>query len=134
MNVKIVKFKNNTDTYGSLVPIEGEVDFPFPIKRIYYIYNVPKDIRRGFHSHKDLHQILINVSGSTDILVKTPNEEQIFHLSNPTEGLYIGPNIWREMYNFSEDSVLLVLASELYDENDYIRDYSKYVEYLNEIE
>lgn len=127
-NVGMFKFKQYTDKYGSLVPVEMSQDIPFSVKRIYYIYNVPGQIRRGFHSHKQLHQILICVSGSVKILVKTPQEEQVVMLDEPSQGLYIGPLVWREMYDFSDNAVLLVLASEHYDEDDYIRNYDMYLQ------
>ena len=114
-------------TYGNLTALEAETSFPFGIKRVYYIYEVPDGVRRGFHSHKDLKQILICVHGSVKILTKTPYEELITELSSPDKGLYIGPMVWREMYDFSPGSVLLVLASEHYNTNDYIRNYDEYL-------
>ncbi len=114
--------------YGNLVALEAEKSFPFGIKRVYYIYDVPEGVRRGFHSHKDLHQMLICVSGSVKILTKTPTEELVTELSDPTKGLYIGPMVWREMYDFSPDAVLLVIASEHYTVSDYIRNYDEYLE------
>lgn len=126
MNINMIKFSKYTDKYGNLVPIEGDMSIPFGIKRVYYIYGVEANIRRGFHSHVNLEQVLICVSGSVKILVKTPEDEQIILLDDPQEGLYIGPMIWREMYDFSEDAVLLVLASDHYKVADYIRDYAAY--------
>lgn len=118
--------KNADEMYGSLTAIEGNKDIPFDVKRIYYIYDVPNGVRRGFHSHIDLHQILICVNGSVKILTKTPYEEQITELNCANKGLYIGPMVWREMYDFTPGSVLLVLASEHYTEADYIRNYENY--------
>ncbi|MCI9421229.1 MAG: WxcM-like domain-containing protein [Dorea sp.] len=126
MNIRKIKFSKHTDKYGKLVPIEAKDSVPFDIKRVYYIYDVEPDVRRGFHSHVDLEQVLICVSGSVNILVKTPAEEKVIPLHDPQEGLYIGPMIWREMYDFSKDAVLLVLASDHYKVEDYIRDYSVY--------
>ena len=114
------------DEYGSLVPIEASDSVPFDIKRVYYIYGVEKGVRRGFHSHADLEQVLICVSGHVRILVKTPWEEQEIFLDDPQKGLYIGPMVWREMFDFSGDAVLLVLAGDHYKVEDYIRDYNKY--------
>lgn len=126
-NVGKYDFMTSADLmYGSLTAIEGGMDIPFDVKRVYYIYDVPNGVRRGFHSHVDLHQILICVHGSVKILTKTPYEEEITELSSKNQGLYIGPMIWREMYDFSDDAVLLVLASEHYTIEDYIRDYAKY--------
>lgn len=127
-NVKMIQFKDYTDKYGHLTPIEEGIDVGFNIKRVYYITRVEKDVRRGFHSHRDLEQVLLCLNGSVKILVKTPNEEKIVELNDPSQGLYIGPMIWREMYDFSEGAVLLVLASEHYTISDYIRDYEKYKE------
>lgn len=126
-NTHMLEFSKNSDEYGNLVPIEGRRNIPFDIKRVYYIYGVDQKQRRGFHSHNDLHQALICVSGSVKILVKNPNEEEIIELNDPSKALYIGPKVWREMYDFSEGSVLLVLASEYYTEDDYIRDYDEYL-------
>lgn len=127
-NVSMIKFKMISDEYGRLVPIEARGEIPFDIKRAYYIFNVPNRIRRGFHAHRELHQVLICVKGTLKILVKTPSEEKIVELNDPSEGLYIGPMVWREMYDFSEDAVLLVLASDHYNECDYERNYDKYLE------
>lgn len=126
-NTKMYDFKKHSDNYGNLVPIEANKDIPFDVKRVYYIYEVKENIRRGFHSHKDLHQMLICVNGSVKILVKNPNEEEVIELNDASKGLYIGPMIWREMYDFSDGAVLLVLASEYYTEDDYIRKYEDYL-------
>jgi len=131
-NTAILKFKRITDKYGNLVPVEAFGEIPFGIERIYYIFGVKNGVRRGFHSHNQLQQALICVKGSVKVLVKTPQQEEVITLNDPSEALYIGPMIWREMYDFSEDAVLLVLASEHYDENDYIRNYDKYVEEAEE--
>lgn len=129
MKKEITKYKIHTDKWGKLVALEGNDLIPFNIKRVYYIYEVEEKIRRGFHSHKKLQQVLICVHGSVKILLKTPDEEEIITLDNPNEGLYIGPNIWREMYDFEDDAVLLVLASDHYKESDYIRKYDEYLKY-----
>jgi len=125
-NTSEIKFKKYLDKWGGLVPVEAGNDIPFDIKRVYYIFEVKDGVRRGFHSHRDLEQALICVHGSVKILVKTPYEEDNILLDDPTKALYIGPMVWREMYDFSPDAVLLVLASEHYTESDYIRDYDKY--------
>lgn len=126
-NCSLIKFKDITDKYGHLTPIESKIDTPFEVKRIYYITRVKQGITRGFHSHRKLHQVLICLNGSIKIRVKNPKEEEVVELNDPSIGLYIGPYVWREMFDFSEESVLLVLASEYYDENDYIRDYDLYL-------
>lgn len=126
-NVKRVSYDPITDNRGDLIALENPRQLEFPLNRIYYIYNVDKDIVRGKHSHYDLQQLLIAVSGRITVLAKTPYEECEYILDKPNEGLYIGNMIWREMYDFSDDAVLMVLASKKYDENDYIRDYDLYL-------
>ena len=126
----ITKYNVHTDKWGKLVALEGNGDIPFNIKRVYYIYGVEEKVRRGFHSHKKLEQVLICVNGSVKILLKTPEREEVVLLDKPNEGLYIGPNVWREMYDFEDDAVLLVLASDHFKPSDYIREYSKYEKYV----
>lgn len=131
-NTKIVEFKdiintkNSTKYMGHLVPIEVGEDIPFVVNRLYYITDVPKNETRGYHSHNDLEQVLICLHGSVTIKVNTPYEEEHVVLNKVNQGLYIGPMVWREMYDFSDDAVLLVLASKHYDEADYIRNYNEY--------
>ncbi len=127
-NVSMLKFRDIKDKYGHLTPIEFRNDIPFEIKRIYYITRVDQGVIRGFHSHRKLHQVLICINGSVKIKTKNPIEEEVFELNDPAIGLYIGTYVWREMFDFTEGSVLLVLASECYDEQDYIRNYDFYLE------
>ena len=129
---KIYNYKYHLDKYGKLIALEEKKEIPFSIRRVYYIYEVEKGVRRGFHSHKELEQVLVCVHGSVKILLKTPNEEKIVTLDNPKCGLYIGTDIWREMYDFSPGAVLMVLASEHYDESDYIRKYDEFIKYVKE--
>lgn len=126
INVGMMQFKNITDGRGDLTPIEATKDIPFEIKRIYYITGVQPKIRRGLHAHMYLHQVLLCLNGSVRVHTKTPLEGETFLLNNPLKGLYIGPMVWREMFDFSAGAVLLVLASEYYDERDYFRDYTDY--------
>lgn len=131
-NVRLLRFRDITDTVlkknsGHLVPLETEADIPFVVRRVYYIYGVDSYTRRGFHSHRRLEQVLICVHGSVKISLKVPYaQERVVLLNSPSVGLYIGPMVWREMFDFSADAVLLVLASEHYDETDYIRNFSDY--------
>lgn len=132
-NCALMKFNDITDKYGHLTPIESKIDIPFEIKRVYYITHVEPNITRGFHSHRKLHQVLICLNGSVKIRLKNPDSEEVVELNDPATGLYIGPLIWREMFDFTEGSVLLVLASEYYDEKDYIRNYDFYLEEAKKI-
>lgn len=130
-NSGLLKFKVFSDKYGDLVPIEAMHDIPFEIKRVYYITNVEEGIVRGYHAHRKLHQVVICVKGSCTMRLCNGKSEEDIMLCRNNEGLYIGPFIWREIYNFSEDCVLLVLASDYYTEEDYIRNYDFY---LKEVE
>lgn len=131
MKIKKYIFLPHGDERGQLVAIEEFKDIPFVVKRIYYIYDTQNGVRRGFHAHKKLEQILICVHGSCKIHLDNGTETEEVLLDKPYEGLYISNNMWREMYDFSEGAVLLVLASELYTENDYIRDYSEFLKFIN---
>ena len=130
MNIGKIAFHKRTGPEGALSFLEAERDLPFPVKRIYYIYNVPPNGRRGFHAHKELQQCLLCIHGSCRILLDDGTERKTVELSNPNEGLYIGPVTWREMYDFSEGAVLVALVSEYYDEADYIRNYDQFLEYV----
>ena len=132
-NVSLIKFKDIYSKYGHLTPIEGSIDIPYEIKRIFYIYGVPGKETRGHHAHKWVYQTLICLNGSLKIKLKTPKDEEVRILDNPSEGLMIGPGIWNEMYDYSEGCVVLVLCSDKYDEEDYLRDYDVYVEYAKKI-
>ena len=128
----MISFQKHGDSRGMLVSLEENKEIPFQIKRIYYLFKTKKDVRRGFHAHKNLEQILVCVHGSVMIHLDNGYETTDICLDNECEGLYVASNIWREMYNFSEDAVLLVLASNLYDESDYIRDYGSFIKYVRE--
>jgi dTDP-4-dehydrorhamnose 3,5-epimerase-like enzyme len=128
MKIKFINFEIKGDERGSLIAIEELKNIPFEIKRVYYIFNTKPNVRRGFHTHKNLKQVAICVKGSCKFLLDDGKErvDEIV-LNKPNKGLLIEEMIWREMYDFSEDCVLLVLASEFYDESDYIRDYEEFV-------
>lgn len=127
MEIKKYGFQHHGDERGQLIALEEQKDIPFKIKRIYYMYDTKSGVRRGFHSHKTLEQILVCVSGECKILLDDGKCREEVILQKPYEGLYIGPNMWREMYDFSEDAVLMVFASEYYNEQDYIRDYEEFI-------
>jgi dTDP-4-dehydrorhamnose 3,5-epimerase-like enzyme len=125
-DVKIINLPKISDRRGNLTFIEGNRHVPFEIKRVYYLYDVPSGESRGGHAHKRLHQFIIAVSGSFDVILDDGFERMRYHLNRPYYGLYIPPMIWRELDNFSSGAVCLVLASEFYDEDDYIRDYESF--------
>ena len=124
-------FQPHGDERGQLVALDEGIDIPFSIKRVYYMYDTVKGMVRGKHAHKSLEQILVCIHGSCKILLDDGREKKVIPLEKPYEGLYVPNNMWREMYDFSEDAVLMVLASDFYKENDYIRDYDQFVSYIN---
>lgn len=127
----LVQLPRFTDERGSLSFAEGGVHVPFEFKRIYYLYKIPEGAERGAHAHKALHQLLIPIAGSFNILLDDGKRKRRISLSRPDRGLYIRPMIWRELENFSRDAVCVVLASERFDERDYIRSYDQFVERRN---
>ncbi len=127
MQVVKYAFQQHGDERGMLVALEEHNDIPFEIKRVYYMYDTKEGVHRGFHAHKSLEQILICIHGSCKILMDNGTEKKVVSLEKPYEGLYISNAIWREMYDFSPDAVLLVLASDVYREEDYIRDYDEFL-------
>lgn len=132
MQVIKYAFQQHGDERGQLVALEEFKDIPFEIKRVYYMYDTGEGVHRGFHAHKSLEQILICIHGSCKILLDNGSEKKIVSLEKPYEGLYIANDMWREMYDFSEDAVLLVLASDYYNESDYIRNYDEFLSFINE--
>lgn len=128
MNVRIITIPKIEDRRGNLSVIENDT-VPFDIKRVYYLYDVPSGAERGGHAHKNLQQFLVALSGSFDVVLNDGNEERIITLNKPYEGLLINSGIWRELQNFSSGSVCLVVASEVYIEDDYIRDFEEFIKY-----
>lgn len=126
MDIKLIQLQSHGDERGSLVSLEEEKNIPFPIKRVYYVFNTKDKVRRGFHAHKKLKQLAIVVKGSCRFLLDDGNEKIEVLLDNPAQGLYIESFVWREMFDFSEDCVLMVLADSIYDEADYVRDYEEF--------
>jgi dTDP-4-dehydrorhamnose 3,5-epimerase-like enzyme len=111
---------------GNLTFVESERHIPFPLRRVYYLYDVPSGAERGGHAHKQLHQLLIAISGAFDVHVDDGRERRSHHLNRPHKGLYIPPMVWREIDNFSGGSVCLALVSDFYEEDDYFRDYAEF--------
>jgi hypothetical protein len=124
---RLIDLPKISDPRGNLTFIEGERHIPFAIKRVYYLYDVPGGAERGGHAHKALHQLIIAMSGSFDIVLDDGRTKKRFHLARSYYGLYVGPMIWREMDNFSSGAVGLVLASNLYGEDDYYRNYRRFL-------
>ena len=124
---KILELNKISEPRGNLTFIEGGRHVPFQIQRVYYLYDVPGGAERGGHAHKALHQFIIAMSGSFDVVLDDGREKKRFHLNRSYYGLYVCPMIWRELDNFSSGSVCLVLASNLYDESDYFRDYNDFL-------
>jgi dTDP-4-dehydrorhamnose 3,5-epimerase-like enzyme len=127
MKVHFLPLQAHGDDRGSLIALEQGKNIPFEIKRVYYMFNTGEGVRRGFHAHNSLKQVAIAVRGSCRFLLDDGHEKIDIRLDNPSQGLLIESFIWREIYDFSEDCVLMVLADKLYDESDYVRDYAEFL-------
>ena len=130
----IINFKDLGDERGKLVVIEGEQNIPFAIKRVFYIYGSDSTVIRGQHANRESEFVLINVAGNSKVRITDGKEEFVVELNKPMMGVYIPKMVWKDMYDFSSDSVLLVLASTHYDGKEYIRDFEKYAEEMNDTE
>ena len=130
MNYKLLDFDIHGDHLGNLVAIEEEIDLPIKIKRVYYVWGTDHNAIRGKHAHKNLQQVIICVNGECDFILDDGENKQTIHLNNPSQGLYINNNIWREFTNFSDDCVIIVLASEHYIPEDYIHNYEEFKKYV----
>jgi hypothetical protein len=124
---RIIELPKIEDARGNLSFIEGGIHIPFEIKRAYYLYDVPGGSDRGSHAHKNLHQFIVAMSGSFDVVLDDGKEQKRFHLNRSYYGLYVCPMMWRLLDNFSSGAVCMVLASTHYDETDYIRDYDEFL-------
>ena len=127
---KIINLPKIHEPRGNLTFIEGERHVPFKIQRVYYLYDVPGGSERGGHAHKGLHQLIVAMAGSFDVVIDDGKQKQRFHLNRSYYGLYLCPMIWRELDNLSSGSVCMVLASNHYDESDYFRDYQDFLKTL----
>jgi dTDP-4-dehydrorhamnose 3,5-epimerase-like enzyme len=124
---KIIELPKISDPRGNLTFVEAHNHIPFGIERVYYLYDVPGGAERGGHAHKELHQLIIAMSGSFDVIIDDGKNKERIHLNRSYYGLYICPMIWRELDNFSSGSVCMVLASNRFDEADYYRNYTDYL-------
>ncbi|MCU8069526.1 sugar 3,4-ketoisomerase [Shewanella sp. SM32] len=129
MQIKLIPLQAHGDDRGSLIALEEGINIPFPVKRVYYLFNTKEGVRRGYHAHKTLKQVAIVVRGSCRFVLDDGKEKVEVLLDNPAKGLLIESFMWREMYDFSDDCVLMVLADQLYEESDYIRDYDDFIAY-----
>ncbi len=129
---RIIELPRIADPRGNLTFIERSKHVPFEIQRVYYLYDVPGGAERGGHGHKELHQLIIAMSGSFDVSLDDGFEQKRFHLNRSYYGLYVCPMIWRAIDNFSSGSVCMVLASNLYSETDYYRDYQSFITAVRE--
>jgi hypothetical protein len=123
----IIHFPKIQNRAGNITPIQNNIEAPFEIKRVYYLYDVPGGESRGAHAHKELEQLIIAASGSFDVTIDDGKNKKTISLNRPNFGLHLKPGMWRELSNFSSGSICLVLASLLYDEADYIRDYDEFL-------
>ena len=126
--IKLIQLNTHGDERGQLISLEANKNIPFAIQRVYYIYNTLPGVRRGFHAHKTLEQVLVCTHGHCSILLDDGSNKEITTLDRPDKGLYIGAMLWREMYDFSPGCVLTVFASEYYKESDYIRSYDRFLD------
>ncbi len=125
--INLPKIQNRA---GNITPVQSNTDIPFEIKRIYYLYDMPGGESRGGHAHKNLHQLIVAASGSFEVTLNDGKESKKFYLNHPYYGLLIVPGIWRELQNFSSGSICLVLASDKYSEEDYLRQYKDYLNFI----
>jgi len=128
VDCRIIDLPKITDARGNLTFIEGGRHIPFDIKRVYYLYDVPGGAERGAHGHRRLQQFIVAMSGSFDVILDDGFETKTIHMNRSYYGLYVSPMMWRNITNVSSGAVLMVLASELYNESDYFRDYEQFLE------
>lgn len=129
--IQTINFKELGDSRGGLIALEGNGNVPFEIKRVYYIYNTVDGVARGFHAHKNLIQLAICISGSCRFIMDNGSIKEEVVLNSPSKGLLIDNMLWHEMYDFTEDCIVMVVANEVYQESDYIRDYTEFLDELH---
>lgn len=134
MQSQLIQLQKKGDERGNLIVLENTKEIPFEVKRLYYIFDTKADVRRGFHAHYKLHQMAMCLRGSCVYLMDDGHHVEFISLNDNHTGLFIPPLVWHEMFDFSEDCVLLVLADDYYDENDYIRNYQKFISIINGLE
>lgn len=130
MDITMIPFQPHGDERGMLIALEEKKNIPFEVKRVYFMYGTKPEVHRGNHAHKTLRQVLFCPCGARTIQLDDGKEVKKIRLDNPVEGILIESCMWREMYDFTQDAVLMVLASDYYDESDYIRDYDEFLLYV----
>jgi dTDP-4-dehydrorhamnose 3,5-epimerase-like enzyme len=125
--VRILNFEIKGDDRGSLISLENKYNIPFDIKRVYYIFSTQEGVVRGKHAHKRLSEVLVAASGSVEIRCEYNHNKEVITLDRPDKGLLIGGMVWRDLLNFSPDAVIIVLADDYYNEEDYIRNYDEFI-------
>ena len=133
MNYKLLSLQTIGDERGKLVSLESLKNLPFAIKRVYYMFDTSPDEPRGFHAHKELEQLVIAIDGACEFVLDDGKSKESVWLNRPDFGLYIGKNMWREMRNFSYGCKLMILASDYYDESEYIRDYAEFLDIIKRV-
>ncbi|AAP76694.1 WxcM-like domain-containing protein [Helicobacter sp. MIT 03-1614] len=133
MNYKLLSLQTIGDERGKLVSLESLKNLPFAIKRVYYMFDTSPDLPRGFHAHKELEQLVIAIDGACEFVLDDGKNKESVWLNRPDVGLYIGKNMWREMRNFSYGCKLMILASDYYDESEYIRDYAEFLDIIKRV-
>lgn len=133
MNYKLLSLQTIGDERGKLVSLESNKNLPFAIKRVYYMFDTSPDEPRGFHAHKELEQLVIAIDGACEFVLDDGKNKESVWLNRPDVGLYIGKNMWREMRNFSYGCKLMILASDYYDESEYIRDYAEFLDIIKRV-
>ena len=131
-NCCVIELNKVHNRSGNLTFIEDRMEIPFDVRRLYYLYDVPGGAERGGHAHRKLEQLIVAASGCFDVVLDDGKNRKVVQLNRPYFGLHVVPGIWRELINFSSGAICLVLASEKYDVDDYIRDYDVYLKYTNE--
>ena len=131
-NCSIIELNKVHNRSGNLTAIEGKMDIPFDVKRLYYLYDVPGGAERGGHAHKDLQQLIVAASGCFNVLLDDGRNKKVVELNRPYYGLYVVPGIWRELINFSSGAICLVMASHKFSEVDYIRVYTDFISLKND--
>ncbi|MBR3074763.1 MAG: WxcM-like domain-containing protein [Bacteroidales bacterium] len=121
--------QHRSEQKGSLTVVENGITLPFDVKRVYYLYDVPGGESRGSHAHRDLFQLIVAASGSFNVTLSDGKAKKSFFLNHPYQGLLVAPGMWRDLFDFSSGAVCMVLASDVYKEEDYIRDYNEFLEF-----